>query len=807
MKNITFKLKGFYLLRFFLVVLLASGILLFNIPPVFSTDIPNPDQTITEDWKGTLELNNTRIPDKTEYTVKISNIVHNNSDTDYAAAIKISGDVTVTLIFEETNTLTANKDIIGAGIEVENGSTVNIYGSEGSSLTVTGGNYSAGIGGIGYNAASTKNPSCGNINIYSGNITAIGGDRGAGIGSGYHSSASDINIFGGNITALGTECAAGIGSGYGTSGGAAVNNSGNPTGSGVGFYNGGNINISGGTIRAASYHINFNNFNPYNIETLYSEGYSDSFAAGIGGGYGASSGNIVIEGNADVTALGACGGAGIGSGRGTSKAANYDSDNFNVNVTIKGNAKVIAMATDDKRTNVVGDDGGAAIGLGRGCTLEGELKGSVKIEENANVYAVAPDHAQAIGGSCVVGKFSQTNGVISRPANAQLETISVSPTATVVAISDGYRDAIQHKENDTDLPKFVSLDFTSKYFNDRGDFFTEGENKFPLKVDAVKADDTPAIATFAIQSPSKMNCMVNIPGAKVYNFRLPHHKADKAAENDNFIYLAIDNDESSAQFINAENKLTKYTPSNLTSRIDDLYEQSIADTKYGEIKSGISVDKGIFEYGSKFFCDPVNDQADINKLNSELDKKYSDKLERILYFDVGIESRDGTIKYKDLKGKNATIYVQIPDGWDKDEVRALFVNPSDDDDEDFKDTQRLETIDGVTYLVFETNHFSKYALFDPMIVPDNENNNEENKDNVDNKDNAENEINGDNNSNNTSDPESNKKPAKNNSNYFKFYSSLLTGDNTNLKIFILIVGLAVSILISIVLFRKLRKNN
>ena len=34
-----------------------------------------------------------------------------------------------------------------------------------------------------------------------------------------------------------------IGTGYGTGGGAAVNNSGNPTGSGGGFYNGGNITL------------------------------------------------------------------------------------------------------------------------------------------------------------------------------------------------------------------------------------------------------------------------------------------------------------------------------------------------------------------------------------------------------------------------------------------------------------------------------------------------------------------------------------------------------------------------------------
>ncbi|MBR2735247.1 MAG: hypothetical protein IKE05_03550, partial [Clostridia bacterium] len=209
----------------------------------FADTIPTEDVTYTAEngWEGTLNISQ-------DSTVKFINVSHVNSGED-TSPIAIRGNSNVNLVFEGANVLLGNADVISAGIEVEAGSTVNIYGLEGSSLNVTGGKYGAGIGGIGYGAASTENPTCGNINIYSGNITAIGGARGAGIGSGYHSSASNINIYGGNITALGTECAAGIGTGYGTSGGAAVNNSGNPTGSGVGFYSGGNITISGGVIK------------------------------------------------------------------------------------------------------------------------------------------------------------------------------------------------------------------------------------------------------------------------------------------------------------------------------------------------------------------------------------------------------------------------------------------------------------------------------------------------------------------------------------------------------------------------------
>ncbi len=340
MKNKKFRFSGIFLSLFSLCMALLAGIAISANASNFA--IPEPDVTYDNDWIGTLEINENK-------TVKISGVAHSNEGTSYGSAIKISGNSTVNLVFEGDNVLAGNSGMISAGIEVEEGSTVSIYGADGSSLNVTGGKYGAGIGGIGYDKPVGPKPSylphppCGNINIYSGNIMAIGGYKGAGIGSGYHHSASNINIYGGNITAWGTEWGAGIGSGYGTSGGGADN-------PGVGYYNGGNITISGGTVKAASYHINFGNFDPYNIETLYGAGYDNACAAGIGGGYGASSGVIVIENDADVTAIGASGGAGIGSGRGTSKVNQYNNDFFNVDITIRGNSKVIAMATND--TNV-----------------------------------------------------------------------------------------------------------------------------------------------------------------------------------------------------------------------------------------------------------------------------------------------------------------------------------------------------------------------------------------------------------------------------------------------------------------------
>lgn len=712
-KRIKLPSAHFWILPMFVFLLIGAIVCVkaSNFP------VPTPDVTYNEDWEGTLELNSNQ-------TVKISGINHDNTSTDYGAAIKISNNSTVSLVFEGANILVANSSKIAAGIEVENGSTVKIYGLDGSSLTVTGGKYSAGIGGIGYVDLAIKegdvfvapnNPS-GNINIYSGDIVAIGGERGAGIGSGYHSSASDINIMGGNIIALGTSWGAGIGSGYGTSGGGK-----NP---GVGYYNGGNITISGGTVKAAAYHLDFDKFDPYNLETLNNVLKAgddvNSCAAGIGGGYGASSGNIIIKDDADVTAIGSCGGAGIGSGRGTSKKDQYDKDLFDVNITIKGNSKVVAIARPDTRNGYENKaQGGAAIGLGRGCTLKdseegGGPKGTVKIEENANVYAVALNYAQAIGGSRICGDTD------AEPILAHLESVSFGSRTIVMALSDGQQEAIEDPNNPSSTKNFVLLNFVKNdendYFAKRGDFFTE--DKFPLKIMALDADHPNSTTMFAIQEPSQLCMMVHILEAKKYNFIIQDHQGEYGEK----IFISNGVEDNSAQFFSDSAEVKRYDADNLTARLD---RDETIDSNYGELKLKVRVQEGVFEYRSTFHCNGITDQAAIDDLDSMLDKKYADELKHILYFDIGVKDRNGEA-YNEIKGGKVKIYVEIPEGWNKDKVFALFVKQGDD--ETFEDTQKLETIDGVTYLSFETDHFSSYALVE-LKKKNNEENNEENEHN------------------------------------------------------------------------------
>lgn len=510
----------------------------------YAENIPDADVTYTSenDWEGTLALN-------TDCTVLISGITHDNSEYN-GSVIKISNNSTVNLVFEGQNVLTANSSFVSAGIEVEEGSTVNIYGKDGSALIVTGGKYSAAIGGLGYNSVGANNPRAGKINIYSGTITAKGGDRAAGIGSGYHASASEISIKGGDVTALGKGGGAGIGSGYGTSGGAAA-------AAGVGYYNGGNITISGGTVRAAAWYMNFDNFDQYDPQTLYGDGYQDTFAAGIGGGYGASSGNIVIEGDAEVIALGSCGGAGIGTGRGTSKSQNYDTEHAYLNVVIKGNAKVVAMSTEDRRQSVVGDTGGAGIGLGRGWGFENQPVGSIVIDENANVYAYAESGANGIGASSTVGKYTESDGVVNYPPDAHVEDITIGPSCTVVAECgqpEPERAAFDEVVDPTVIPTSI-LEFCEGFIENAGigsetPFFTE--DKLPMEIEIHSTDNQNLLATLILDRNGEVRVGIHIPNS----YAGVYYKLSGAEVDGRGVLLAHSENDNGWKFENGENYVT-----------------------------------------------------------------------------------------------------------------------------------------------------------------------------------------------------------------------------------------------------------
>lgn len=298
------------------------------------------------------------------------------------SAICVKGGSNVIFVIKGHNTIEGDANAYSCGIEVEYGSSVTFEGD--GTLNVTGGKWGAAIGSYGtdINIPQNERVKVGEITINSGIINAYAGRRGAGIGAGYHVNGNVITINGGVIHAYGNECGAGIGCGYGTSGGAVGV-------AAVGEYDSGKIVINGGEIYAATAWNQ--SFDLSDLSKL-NENDPGTFAAGIGGGYGASASDVEINGGT-IIAIGSCGGAGIGGGRGTSKDKNYNQNAYTTNVKIKGNADVTAISATSRSNEL--NSGGAAIGSGRG-THSG---GTIEITGTAKVTAVSATKAPAIGAS------------------------------------------------------------------------------------------------------------------------------------------------------------------------------------------------------------------------------------------------------------------------------------------------------------------------------------------------------------------------------------------------------------------------
>ena len=283
----------------------------------------NPDgYRIIQRDSGASALHNTISVTGGTADITLENINISASGT----AFSIASGAAVNLTLVGTNTLTSGNS--HAGLEVPDGAALIVTDTSTGSLTAFCCDYGgAGIGGVGGCAG-------GSIIINGGTVTATGGENGAGIGGSYNGAGGSITVNGGTVTAYsgwgaasigggsnraggsitingGTVLAssndfagAGLGGGYGGAGGTFTITGGMITasgssdgGAGIGGGNngaGGTIKISGGTVKA--------NGGPK--------------SAGIGGGWGGAGGYVQISGSdTQVTASGATGVNDIGSGK------------------------------------------------------------------------------------------------------------------------------------------------------------------------------------------------------------------------------------------------------------------------------------------------------------------------------------------------------------------------------------------------------------------------------------------------------------------------------------------------------------
>ncbi len=395
------------------------------------------ETVITEDGTYTIGSDCGKLViDGAKATVNLNDASMSSENLGYSPVI-VTNNSDVTFVLKGTSNIAGDSKKESCGIQVDFGSDVTFKGD--GTLNVTGGKYGAAIGsfGTGINIPEDQRVLVGTITIDSGIINAYAGARGAGIGAGYHVNGNSVTINGGLIHAYGKECGAGIGCGYGTSGGAIGV-------AAVGEYDSGKIVINGGEVYAAT--TDKADFNSRNYSDLNAND-PGSFAAGIGGGYGASASDIKINGG-KVVAIGSCGGAGIGAGRGTSSASKYNKDAYKVNVKIGGNADVTAIAATSRSNEL--NSGGAAIGSGRGS----HTGGNIEITGNAKVYALSATGASAIGAS---KQKSPVDGSIPKA-----ESIKVGDNVNLYAVSKAEYAVDKDAETLSIDPKYFGS--SDKYF-------------------------------------------------------------------------------------------------------------------------------------------------------------------------------------------------------------------------------------------------------------------------------------------------------------------------------------------------------
>ncbi len=362
-------------------------------------------------------------------------------------------------------------DYLYAGVHIEEDAILTIQDESGTSgsLTATGGEGiedsalisfapGAGIGGNGAHVISDSdvgNSNMGTLYITGGTIKATGGEAlngggnvgsAAGIGAGgvvdfggdYEDTGiqyGNVNISGGTVIATGggeisiKAGGAGIGTGgtqsyTGNNGmvikisGGYVEAYGNNGGAGIGggaHIGGCQIEITGGEVIAVGKNTISNSLD------------DDCNPAGIGGG---SLGNstseieeefteIIITGDAKVTATGANTGAGIGSGGSGYKKGSYD-------ITIGGTAVVEAIG--GSYDTYIG-------GAGIGCAYMGYADGVITIKDEAVVTATGGGGAAGIGGAGAIetGTVNAVDIIIQDDA-----VVTATGGAGAAGIGSGY---------------------------------------------------------------------------------------------------------------------------------------------------------------------------------------------------------------------------------------------------------------------------------------------------------------------------------------------------------------------------------
>lgn len=131
----------------------------------------------------------------------------------------------------------------------------------------------------------------------------------------------------------------------------------------------------------------------------------------------------------------------------------------------------------------------------------------------------------------------------------------------------------------------------------------------------------------------------------------------------------------------------------------------------------IHASSGVIPKNSKLIVDQLDQSneeraKEYKKIYGNLDEKTKETLERCNLFEIHIVDNKGNIIQPEGSAK---VGIPIPENFDKtnEDIEIYRVQMGLDDDDDFN--EHIKEIDGVYYCVFETDHFSPYALVDKNL--------------------------------------------------------------------------------------------
>ncbi len=133
---------------------------------------------------------------------------------------------------------------------------------------------------------------------------------------------------------------------------------------------------------------------------------------------------------------------------------------------------------------------------------------------------------------------------------------------------------------------------------------------------------------------------------------------------------------------------------------------------------GLDNSNGVFEEGSRFWVRWMNKNENPDeweKYWAQVDSKYKNSIEndKAWIFQIGVTAPDGT-KYTNF-GQEVKFYVQIGEDWDREDIKAVFIDAGNDQviSATFVDNMVYPGGRG-TFAELILTHFSPYLVYDEL---------------------------------------------------------------------------------------------